>query len=243
MSIPIKDFGSTAQGLAKNPLGIIALFIVLIYGFACLVVGASSNLAAAERSPIIWFMVIFPIIVLAVFGWLVSRHHTKLYAPSDYKDESHFLEGVTPELAHLSFANPTANGTNNGKSHVATTADDWTSNRNKVYENSRGYFIAHVLEPSKKEGQEYEIFIYLIRHKSKEYSDVEKVEFFFGHYWGNKIYVGSKSGDYIGVRTSAYGPFLALCRISFKDGSAVTINKYIDFEMGFAVKALLRNER
>ena len=59
MNNPIKEFGTVAQGLAKNPLGIIALFIVLIYGFACLVVGASSHLETGERTPIIWFMVIF----------------------------------------------------------------------------------------------------------------------------------------------------------------------------------------
>lgn len=238
MSNPLKDFASAAQGLAKNPLGIIALFIVLIYGFACLVVGASSQLDAGERLPIIWFMVAFPVIVLAVFGWLVSRHHTKLYAPSDYKDETHFLEAVTPELKQLSYVSPATNG--NNKFHLATTEDDWTTERNGIYENSRGYFIAHVLEPSRKEGQEYDVFIYLIRHKSKEYSDIEKAEFFFGHYWGNKIYVGSNAGGFIGVRTSAYGPFLALCKITFKDSSTVTINKYIDFEMGFAVKALMQ---
>ncbi|MBI1905558.1 MAG: hypothetical protein HYS20_04845 [Rhodocyclales bacterium] len=77
MSNPIKDFGSVAQGLARNPLGIIALFIVLIYGFASLVVGASSYLQPSERAPIIWFMVLFPVVVLGVFGWLVSEHHKK----------------------------------------------------------------------------------------------------------------------------------------------------------------------
>lgn len=239
MSNPVKDFGITAQGLAKNPLGIIALFIVLIYGFACLVVGVSGHLEATERTPLIWFMIVFPVIVLGVFGWLVSQHHTKLYAPSDYKDESHFLEAVTPELSQLSFASPGENS--NGISKIATATDDWTTSRNSIYEISKGYFIAHVLEPSRKEGQEYDIFIYLIRHKSKDYSDLEKSEFFFGNYWGNKIYIGSKAGEYIGVRTSAYGPFLALCRLTFKDGSSATISKYIDFEMGFAVKNLLRS--
>lgn len=34
MSHEVKEFGDTARGLAKNPLGIIALFIVLVYGFA-----------------------------------------------------------------------------------------------------------------------------------------------------------------------------------------------------------------
>lgn len=33
----IKSFGQTAKGLARNPLGIIALFIVLVYGVAGLV--------------------------------------------------------------------------------------------------------------------------------------------------------------------------------------------------------------
>lgn len=85
-----------APKFAKNPLGIIALFIVLIYGFASLLVGtAGGNLEAAQRWPIIWFLVIFPFVVLFVFAWLVSTHHTKLYAPSDFRDEKLFI-GVQP---------------------------------------------------------------------------------------------------------------------------------------------------
>lgn len=235
MSSLLNDFGKTAQGLAKNPLGIIALFIVLIYGFACLVVGAAGHLVSAERLPIIWFMVVFPVIVLGVFTWLVSRHHKKLYAPSDYKNESHFLEESSPELAKLSYVSKSSN-----HSETASSESDWSSLRRNIYKDNKGYFIAHVLEPAKSDGQEYEIFIYLIKHKSQDYKDVVKAEFFFGEYWGNKIYVGSNTGKYIGIRTSAYGPFLALCKITFKDGSSITINKYIDFEMGFAVKSLVK---
>lgn len=91
---PIREFGDTAKSLAKNPLGIIALFIVLIYGFASTVVGASDKLQHDERFPIIWFLVIFPIIVLGVFGWLVSQHHEKLYAPRDFKTDESFLKGL-----------------------------------------------------------------------------------------------------------------------------------------------------
>ncbi|HML79088.1 pYEATS domain-containing protein [Geobacter sulfurreducens] len=238
MNNPIKEFGTVAQGLAKNPLGIIALFIVLIYGFACLVVGASSHLQAGERTPIIWFMVLFPVVVLAVFSWLVSCHHKKLYAPSDFKNEEHFLEAIKPELHSLSYASPVTKDSSEPVL-LSSTGDDWETTRMSVYDNNKCYFIAHVLEPSKRDGQEYDIFIYLIKHKSTDYSEVEKAEFFFGHYWGNKIYVGSKMGDLIGVKTSAYGPFLALCRVTFKDGSTVMLNKYIDFEMGFAVKKYL----
>ncbi len=94
----ISSFGRMATGLAKNPLGIIALFIVLIYGFASLVVGLSDNLIAGERIIIIWFLVIFPCFVLAVFGWLVSRHHTKLYAPSDYRADQAFIQASRESL-------------------------------------------------------------------------------------------------------------------------------------------------
>lgn len=36
MSDSAKSFNETAVNLARNPLGIIALFIVLVYGFASL---------------------------------------------------------------------------------------------------------------------------------------------------------------------------------------------------------------
>ncbi len=85
---------SNAKGLTKNPLGIIALFISLIYGFACLVLSTSiSNLNGEnERMPLIWFIIIFPLIILSGFIFLVIKHHEKLYAPSDYSDEESFLK-------------------------------------------------------------------------------------------------------------------------------------------------------
>jgi CheY-like chemotaxis protein len=86
-----QSFGKTAQGLSKNPLGIIALFIVLVYGFASLVAVFSGSLNANERLPIIWFLVVFPVLVLAVFSWLVSQHAGKLYGPSDYKNEENYV--------------------------------------------------------------------------------------------------------------------------------------------------------
>ncbi len=88
----LPNFGSTAKGLARNPLGIIALFIVLIYGFAALTLGFNAKLEASERLPIVWFLVVFPVAVLVLFGWLVSCHHEKLYAPSDFRSDDVFLK-------------------------------------------------------------------------------------------------------------------------------------------------------
>jgi DNA-binding MarR family transcriptional regulator len=89
----IDSFGKRAKSLSGSPLGIIALFIVLIYGFAALTLGiAAKNLTASLQIPLVWFLVLFPILVLIVFAWLVTRHHHKLYGPSDFTDQALFIE-------------------------------------------------------------------------------------------------------------------------------------------------------
>jgi len=82
-----------ARALARNPLGIIALFIVLVYGIAGIVFGiAVGNLEWLERLVLCAFLVLFPVAVLLVFYRLVTRHYWKLYAPSDYGQPETFLE-------------------------------------------------------------------------------------------------------------------------------------------------------
>jgi len=90
------NFIENAKGLTRNPLGIIALFISLIYGFACLVLSSSiSNLhEPCERLPLIWFIIGFPITILIGFVFLVTKHHQKLYSPSDYGSSESFLKTI-----------------------------------------------------------------------------------------------------------------------------------------------------
>lgn len=85
-----------ANGLSRNPLGIIALFVSLIYGFACLVLSTSiSNLHDdSERLPLIWFIIIFPLVILVAFIFLVIKHHEKLYAPSDFRGDDSFIQTI-----------------------------------------------------------------------------------------------------------------------------------------------------
>lgn len=86
------------KDLVKNPIGIIALFISMIYGFANLLLGTTaSSLTTDERFPLIIFIVAFPVVVLGIFYLLVSRHHGKLYAPGDYKDDKSFLRTLSQE--------------------------------------------------------------------------------------------------------------------------------------------------
>ena len=86
------------KDFARNPLGVIALFISLIYGFASLLLNSSADkLTVAERWPLIVFIVAFPVMVLIAFYKLVTNHHGKLYAPSDFKDDKSFLRTLSPE--------------------------------------------------------------------------------------------------------------------------------------------------
>jgi CheY-like chemotaxis protein len=97
-------FDETAKSLAHNPLGIIALFIVLVYGFASLVTTFAGSFTPEERMPLIYFLVIFPVLVLGVFGWLVSRHSGKLFAPSDFKNEDNYVKMQMSIVASLTAA-------------------------------------------------------------------------------------------------------------------------------------------
>jgi hypothetical protein len=103
--------------------------------------------------------------------------------------------------------------------------------RVKIYEINKGLFLTHILIPSKIDGYRYDIYIYLIRHKSNNFSDIEYVEFFFGHMWENKIFKIKNDNKIIGIITSAYAPFLCTCYIKFKDNTEIELYRYIDFEM------------
>lgn len=109
------------KDLVKNPLGIVALFISLIYSIANLLLGATaSTLSADERHPLILFIVFFPVLVLGVFYFLVSRHHGKLYAPGDYKDDKSFLRTLSPEEQETKIQREVSDAIPQGDSALST---------------------------------------------------------------------------------------------------------------------------
>lgn len=82
------------EKIIRNPLGIIALFLSVIYGIAGYVIsnGVSYLHGSCERLPLIYFIVFFPLIVLVAFIYLVVKHNEKLYAPKDFDNQDGFLE-------------------------------------------------------------------------------------------------------------------------------------------------------
>ena len=116
MSYSQSQMINAAKSLSRNPLSIIALFIVLVYVFASLVITLTSSLNSNERLPLVYFLVLFPILVLIVFAWLVSNHSDKLYGPSDFRTDNSFIK--FKQVSNLSFAtaksfsNPSDSDTN-----------------------------------------------------------------------------------------------------------------------------------
>ncbi|MCD4813865.1 response regulator [bacterium] len=123
MTHTIDHFGATARGLAKNPLRIIALFIVLIYGFAAFVTAFSRTLSLDERLPLIYFMVFFPVLVLIVFTWLVIRHAGKLYGPEDFRDEDNYVRTQLAAAASLGAATARSQKANTNEDDFSQLVD------------------------------------------------------------------------------------------------------------------------
>ena len=117
MSVRIQNFGTTAKELSRSPLGIIALFIVFVYGFVSLITINSDAFTSMERLLLIVFLISFPVLVLFVFAWMVSNHSDKLYGPGDFKNEEHFLQLIKTARVTTSLGAATA------EAQQATTED------------------------------------------------------------------------------------------------------------------------
>jgi hypothetical protein len=113
---------------------------------------------------------------------------------------------------------------------VGETPDEWNARRHGVYEDHRRLFLTHVIRPSMKSGQRFDVFIYLIRHRSDDVSDVRVAEFFLGPSWENRVFPAVRENGFIGISTSAFGTFLCICRVTFTDGHHTYLERYIDFE-------------
>ena len=100
MSDTIGSFGKIAAILSRGPLGILALFIVLVYGLASLLTTSGGDLTSAERLPFVYFLVFFPILLLGVFVWLVSKHGDKIVDLGQFEDKSVLDEESKRRASH-----------------------------------------------------------------------------------------------------------------------------------------------
>lgn len=81
---PVRE-GSRAisSRLPLNPLTIVAISLGLVEVVAGLTIMQGKFLTVSERVPLVYFVVTFPVAVLAIFVWLIAKHSEKLYSPED----------------------------------------------------------------------------------------------------------------------------------------------------------------
>jgi hypothetical protein len=118
----------------------------------------------------------------------------------------------------------------------ARALPEWTRRRKELYNASRDILLAHQIKPSRREGQRYDVWIYLVGRRGIQPTDVvERAEFYLGRWWGHRVltvHSGGADGT-IGIRTAAHGPALCVCRVVFKDGQEAFLDRWIDFEMSW----------
>ncbi|QVK34048.1 hypothetical protein [Pseudomonas syringae] len=72
----------------KNPLTVISRFAAIAEVSGSIVL----PLVESETQAVfIWFLMLFPVLIVALFFATLNFNHKKLYAPSDYKNENHFM--------------------------------------------------------------------------------------------------------------------------------------------------------
>lgn len=83
-------------GHVRNPLTVISRFAAVaeISGTAVL-----PFIEPANQATYIWFLMLFPAFLVGLFFITLNFNHKTLYAPSDYKNQNHFLHlfGITTE--------------------------------------------------------------------------------------------------------------------------------------------------
>jgi len=104
--------------------------------------------------------------------------------------------------------------------------------RQDYYARTRKLMIVHRLFRSTKSDQVYDVLIYLSPHGDGSLASVTRAEYYFGRYWGYKVFESLDRSRGFPVLTSAYGTFLCACRVTFNDGTQEILHRYIDFEMG-----------
>lgn len=231
----IKEFGRVSEKLSQNPLGIIALFIVLVYGFASLVVGLGQNLGGSQAAPLIWFMVLFPPLVLGVFGWLVSSHHTKLYAPRDFQEGSHFLavSGFNPPAAIRETAEPlvvTAEGTEGSATseslEAALLRKDYPDNvREGIYLIHEAEILRERTTPA---SGRYRVRIWLESYSRETIHRVRTVTYRLWDDFPTKVISTSAPGRQFETWLNVYGEFNVVAYVEFDDGSGIWLTRYLN---------------
>lgn len=225
-------FVGSAKALARNPLGIIALFIVLVYAVASVVISlAKAEFYQNPLHPAVLFLAVFPLVVLGAFTYLVARHHRNLYAPHDYKESKEFFFGLAVPAALEGKATGVATSDTSGRSIPQEEIASIESRYKTLVTN--GFVLLHQAETlqnrtSPRSGR-YRVRVWIESiEPSRSLSDIESVTYHVWHDFRNPVLPTSDARSNFDLWLSIYGEFPVLALIRLRSGGEIEAHRYID---------------
>lgn len=228
----LTEFGKVAKDLSRNPLGILALFIVLVYGVAGLVISlAKPEFYSNATHPAVIFVAAFPFIVLFTFAYLVACHHTKLYAPRDFDRPDDFWRNEKVPDAILR-ANTPQVVTSNG--NVVALAGPEAAALAAEYARIKdmGYSMLHraeVVHPrtAPKNGL-YRVRVWIERFGTHKLSEIEAVTYRLWPDLEQDEVTSTSAESNFDLWLTVYGEFPVLAKVQLKSGESITLQRYMD---------------
>jgi hypothetical protein len=113
---------------------------------------------------------------------------------------------------------------------VSTLADE----RLGLYKRFRRLMLVNRFYPPTVPGQDFDVVLLIHAHKGSDQpagslDDIERVEYFLGPSWNNRVFSSTEADQHFAVRVSAYGSFVCVCRIKFRNSDSQEIQyRYID---------------
>lgn len=229
----IQDFTAAAKGLSKSPLGIIALFLVLVYAVASLVVTfAKPDFFQHYAHPVVIFMAVFPLVVLFVFAYLVARHHTKLYAPFEYKNQEDFFRTLHVPSS-ISTTSSTGAATSDRSDNLPSPEiqEPLRASYEKLV--NAGLCVVHqaeILQPRTSPGSgRYRVRVWL--ESFAEQNMLKEVASVTYQVWEDFPTSSLSTSDWASnfdLWLNIYGEFPVLAMVKMKDGSTIELQRYLD---------------
>ena len=226
------SFIQSAKSLARNPLGIIALFIVLVYAVASVVISlAKAEFYQHPFHPAVLFLAVFPLIVLGAFTYLVARHHRKLYAPDDYEDQKDFFFGmkVPAELEGKATGIAVSD-----TSRPSIPEEDMQTIGSKYRQLvADGFVLLHqaevLQERTSPNSGRYRVRVWVEAfERSRSLAEIESVTYHVWEDFRNPVLSTSDAKSHFDLWLSIYGEFPVLALVKLRSGAELELHRYLD---------------
>lgn len=228
------SLSGTAKSLSRNPLGVIALFIVVIYALGSLVIHqASTQFFEHPAHPAVLFLAGFPVCVLGVFAWLVGFRHRNLYAPQDYRNEAFFVGDIKAPV-ELSDSKISTALTSDRSALQAEGQDEDALNESYKDLCSLNFSLLHsakvIQQPTRTDQGRYHVRIWIeqLLPNGNQLHHIERVSYRLWDDFEPKILTTRNINSSFDLWLAVYGEFPVIAQITLKNGSSIQLQRYID---------------